>query len=346
MERSIRAALNGRPRHRRRSRSTSPPQRNAGQMAAAMAERARAATRQRATEAAIEAQRARVEIERLQPTLSTARTAGELSRHRTITEAGLIEREKYEAMWSHPAYRTVAPGEYAVAQFLEVANPAKGQTVRDLGCGTGRAGQRLADCGLDVTQYDFATNCRDAGIDLPFVQHDLNNVIPGISDFAFCTDVLEHIPREQVKRVLRCVVAAARRVYLQISCTPDHMGQLIGESLHLTVEPYAWWKAELEEFDCKIEWSEDREHTCSFLVSGYASAEDFVPKTVLNVSHETIEANIRGNLAGEYREVAPHARNDVPLMVLAGGPSLGRRCRRDRGAAQGRRVSRDGQRHA
>lgn len=234
----------------------------------------------------------------------------------------MIEREKYEAMWSHPAYRAVAPGEYAVAQFLEVANPAKGQTVRDLGCGTGRAGKRLADCGLDVTQYDFAANCRDAGIGLPFVQHDLNNVIPGIADFAFCTDVLEHVPREQVKRVLRCVVAAARRVYLQISCTADHMGALIGEPLHLTVEPYAWWKAELEGFDCKIEWSEDREHTCAFLVSGYASAEEFVPKTVLNVSHETIEANIRANLAGEYREVAPHARNDAPLMVLAGGPSL------------------------
>jgi hypothetical protein len=72
MERSIRAALNPQAETPPALEVETPPQRNAGQMAAAMAERARAA-RQRATEAAIEAQRARVEIERLQPTLLTAR---------------------------------------------------------------------------------------------------------------------------------------------------------------------------------------------------------------------------------------------------------------------------------
>lgn len=72
MERSIRAALNPQAETPPAIAVETPPQRNAGQMAAAMAERARAA-RQRATEVAIEAQRARVEIERLQPTLLTAR---------------------------------------------------------------------------------------------------------------------------------------------------------------------------------------------------------------------------------------------------------------------------------
>lgn len=225
-------------------------------------------------------------------------------------------------MWSHPAYRVVAPGEDAVAQFLEVANPSPGMTLRDLGCGTGRAGVRLAAAGLDVTQYDFAANCRDEGIDLPFVQHDLNDAVKGCADFAFCTDVLEHIPPEQVARVLRVVVGAGRRAYLQIACTPDHMGKLIGEPLHLTVQPYAWWKEQLEAFDCRILWSEDLGHSCSFLVSGYADAAEFGPKTVLNVSHDTVTENVRANLAADYAEVMPYAQQDVPLMILAGGPSL------------------------
>ena len=72
MERSIRATLRGETETPPALEVETPPQRNAGQMAAAMAERARAA-RQRATEVAIEAQRARVEIERLQPSLLTAR---------------------------------------------------------------------------------------------------------------------------------------------------------------------------------------------------------------------------------------------------------------------------------
>ena len=75
----------------------------------------------------------------------------------------MLEQTKYEQMWAHDAYRVVAPGTFAVNKFLEVANPRKGETIRDLGCGTGRAGLSLADAGLEVTQYDFAANCRDAG---------------------------------------------------------------------------------------------------------------------------------------------------------------------------------------
>jgi len=177
------------------------------------------------------------------------------------------EQAKYEAMWAHDAYRVVAPGAWAVPKFLEVANPRKGQTVRDLGCGTGRGGAALADAGLKVTQYDFAVNCRDTGIDLPFVQHDLTKAVPGDpTDYGYCTDVLEHIPTDDVPAVLRNVCTSARRVFLQISCVPDHMGGLIGEQLHLTVQPHDWWKEQLEAFECRILWSEDKGTECSFYV--------------------------------------------------------------------------------
>jgi hypothetical protein len=111
-------------------------------------------------------------------------------------------------------------------------------------------------------------------------------------------------------------------VFLQIACTEDHMGSLIGETLHLTVQPYEWWKAELEDFDCTVLWSEDLGAQCSFLVTGYADATEFGPKTVLNVSHDTVRDNVRANLAAGYAEVAPHVETDTPLMILAGGPSL------------------------
>lgn len=235
----------------------------------------------------------------------------------------MLEQTKYEKMWEHDAYRVVAPGAFAVNKFLEVANPRKGETIRDMGCGTGRAGLSLADAGLEVTQYDFAANCRDPEVTLPFVQHDLTKPIPGDpTDYGYCTDVLEHIPPEDVPAVLRHVCTAARRVFLQIACTPDHMGQLIGESLHLTVQQYAWWKEQLEAFECRIIWSEDKGHECSFYVSAFADARDYSPKSVLNVSHDTIRENIRANLAYDYAEVAPHAATDRPIMVLAGGPTL------------------------
>lgn len=235
----------------------------------------------------------------------------------------MIEQQKYEAMWSHPQYRVVSPGEIAVDKFLEVANPRAGETVRDLGCGTGRAGVRLAEVGLEVTQYDFAANCRDEGIDLPFVSHDLTKHIPGSpADYAYCCDVLEHIPPEDVPRVIRHVVIAGQRAFLQISCTEDHMGVLIDQPLHLTVKPYEWWKEQLEDFDCKILWSEDLGTQCSFLVTAYADPEDFASRATINITEDELKENVIANLAEDYTELTPHEVQDIPLMVLCGGPSL------------------------
>lgn len=74
MERSIRAALNGEMPPALSVEA--PPQRTAAQMAAEMASAQRVqAARQRATETAIEAQRARIEIQRLQPELAARRQA-------------------------------------------------------------------------------------------------------------------------------------------------------------------------------------------------------------------------------------------------------------------------------
>ena len=237
----------------------------------------------------------------------------------------MTEQEKYEAMWKHPSYRAFSPGGVSVPKFLEVANPKPGETLRDLGCGTGRAGSALQDAGLEVTQYDFASNCRDPGIELPFVQHDLMNIIPGLpADYAFCCDVLEHIPIVDVPRVLRHVVIAGKKTFLQISCIEDHCGKVIGEELHLTVKPYEWWKEQLEAFECDILWSEESEggRQCSFLVSAYAYATDFPKHCVINVTHEVVDDNVRKNLRGNYAEVGPHLETDTPLMILAGGPTL------------------------
>lgn len=234
------------------------------------------------------------------------------------------EQQKYQTVWSDPRYRAFAPGEFAVMEFLEVANPRKGETVRDLGCGTGRAGVELARAGLDVTQYDFADNCRDSGIDLPFILHDLSKPIAGLpADYAFCTDVMEHIPPADVRKVLTHVVRAGRRVYLAICTADDDFGRLtIGEPLHLTVQPPEWWREQLDALDCKVLFERSADNWCYFLVSAYADATEFGPKTVLNVSHETVYANVEANLAGGYREVEPHERQDTPLLILAGGPSL------------------------
>ena len=229
----------------------------------------------------------------------------------------------YEQCWDRESYRRVSPGALTADKFIEVAQPKLGQTVRDLGCGTGRGGAVLAAYGLDVTLYDWAENCRDADVTLPFVKHDLREPIEGVSDWGYCCDVLEHIAPEDVATVMTNVCRAGRKVFLSISCLPDHAGPaFFGEPLHLTVENHDWWKAQIEALDCSVIWSEDKGGYCSFLVTAFANGKDFIAKSSLNTDVETITANIRANMACGYEELRPHATNDLEIMVLAGGPSL------------------------
>ena len=92
------------------------------------------------------------------------------------SNAGLAmsEREKYARMWAEPTYRQWSPGEASVEKFLSGVRWAPGDTVVDLGCGTGRAGLALAAKGLGVVLVDC---CQEAvefkARDLPFLEMNL-----------------------------------------------------------------------------------------------------------------------------------------------------------------------------
>lgn len=157
------------------------------------------------------------------------------------------EQDKYRRMWAHPAYRQYSPGEQAVATFLGGLPWKAGDSLVDLGCGTGRAGAALAAAGLRVQLLDF---CRDAVevAGLTFIEAVLWALPPGLPryEWIYCVDVLEHIPPEYVDATLDGMAdLTLQGGYLQIACTPDGCGALIGERLHLTVQPPAWWRAHI-----------------------------------------------------------------------------------------------------
>ncbi len=153
----------------------------------------------------------------------------------------LSEQDKYRLMWMFPDYRGVSPGEHIADFYIEQFKP-EGKVI-DFGCGTGRASIKLKAAGLEPLLIDFADNCRDEEAeDFPFLEWDLTEEIPGKAEYGFCTDVMEHIPTDDVDLVIKNIMDTVNNCFFQISTVDDVGGQMIGATLHHTVKPHNWWK--------------------------------------------------------------------------------------------------------
>lgn len=155
-----------------------------------------------------------------------------------------VERKKYEKVWRHKEYRAKAPGEALVERAYQELGMEPGQTLIDMGCGTGRAAARFERLGLKVVAVDIAENCLDIGIrPWGFLRACLWDMPMVTADWGFCTDVMEHIPEDKVWSVLETIRDRVERgVFFQIALFQDSW---FGERLHLTVKPAVWWLEKL-----------------------------------------------------------------------------------------------------
>jgi SAM-dependent methyltransferase len=169
------------------------------------------------------------------------------------------EREKYARVWADVAeYRTVSPGEQLVGPFLAMTGVKPGQSIVDVGCGTGRAAMKLRALQMDVTLVDatkfaldeevekYIEECKEERfIETCLWQHWTERFEP--RDFAFCCDVLEHIPKEFTMLVVERCLQATQTAFFSIAFDADSFGATIGEPLHLTMESFEWWRDHLGE---------------------------------------------------------------------------------------------------
>lgn len=159
------------------------------------------------------------------------------------------EEQKYRLMWEKPSYRVWSPGETFHDAIIETLAPEEGDSIIDFGCGPGRLTQKLSER-FAVLAVDFAENCLDSGVTVPFVKANLWALPETVKGkFGVCCDVMEHIPPDRVDDVLinisRAVTAGC---FFRIEYEPDVMGALIGAPLHLSVHDETYWTNKLRQY--------------------------------------------------------------------------------------------------
>ena len=116
------------------------------------------------------------------------------------------------------------------------------KTVLDFGAGRQSLGKVLAQphLGFTVTSYDPAV----PGID----------VLPeGPFDAVVSTDVLEHIPYEEIDSLLETIVRlTGSRGFHHIATSPANLRLPDGRDAHLIQEMSAWWAKKFEALGVKV----------------------------------------------------------------------------------------------
>lgn len=153
------------------------------------------------------------------------------------------EAEKYAEAWKIPAYHEFSHGEFHSDLFMEITGASPGETVIDLGCGTGKGGKALKKRGLKPSYLDLVKT----GNLRPFIEQPLWQPISGMWDYGLCCDVMEHLPPEFTMLAVKNMLSSCGGLFLSICFEDESFGELVGEPLHLTVRPFTWWRDNLRE---------------------------------------------------------------------------------------------------
>lgn len=159
-----------------------------------------------------------------------------------ITET---EKSKYTQIWQSGAYDGArTPGLEHVPLFWRIANPQHRQSVIDVGAGSGDACAEFQRRGLRAVGFDITDAGWKQGDDIRLITGSIWNDLPVKAhfDFAYCCDVMEHIPESLVGLSIERIRMAAARCFFSIHFGPDIHGAQIGAPLHLTVKPFVWWR--------------------------------------------------------------------------------------------------------
>ena len=172
------------------------------------------------------------------------------------------ERAKYEEAWDQAGYRD-APS-HGLGYWPCFLSRTKGQRgpVALYGCGQAYVAHLMIAEGFGpIYAIDIADNAVEGvsfaqGVRVVTADLRTPDAYPATTDWAWCTDVLEHLAEAELPNVLRRIHNATRYgVFFLIALCFDKSGAGTPNTrdLHRTVRPISWWMRLLREYWGNVE---------------------------------------------------------------------------------------------
>lgn len=166
----------------------------------------------------------------------------------------MTEAERYDEAWATGEYNPLIGLTYVRCLYRTYFFRGY-KTLLDVGCGMGVAVKYHREVG-DIEAYgiDFAKSAAEAwkimgsdkwcsvasAEDIPFPDNSF--------DMVTCTDMMEHVPRENVKRVLDEMYRVGRQDFYFIIalCEALHKMPQDGTEPHICIEHPQWWTDQIQ----------------------------------------------------------------------------------------------------
>jgi len=144
--------------------------------------------------------------------------------------------ELYEKYHNDPAFHNLGSATYK-GDIVKKIYGNKITTILDFGCDSGFAVRKFRKIGYQAFGYEYSKVAFDKYLKEPIFYNDINK-IHDTYDMIYSTDVLEHIPEEDIPDVLDNLFHLCNKyVFMTISLRPSSNNN----AYHCTLKSRNWW---------------------------------------------------------------------------------------------------------
>ena len=159
--------------------------------------------------------------------------------------------QEYEKVHQNKTYGV--SGNKFIPQIQALLAELRPQTILNYGSGQTRLEQKMNLFGAEFFNYDPAIE-------------EISRIPLSRCDLLINTDVLEHVPEEELERVLVEISSLSSRVFFNISTRPAKEILPNGRNAHCTLKSAREWKMILQRHFPDVELAFERPgHSCIFL---------------------------------------------------------------------------------